>query len=91
MLTGILLSTDLMFGSKVTSAAKAAGYELKMVGSRAAVLELLRGGGVKLVILDLTSPGLNATEFVPQLSSRVEIKTLPGLRGARFMAQTPTI
>lgn len=64
---GLLLSSDLMFGSKATSAARAAGREMGVTGSPAAALQQVASADIKLVILDLTTAGLNAADLVPSL------------------------
>jgi DNA-binding response OmpR family regulator len=58
-----LLSRDLMFSSQASGAARAAGCDTKTIGS----VEQIDSTKPKLVILDLTMPGLNVSEVVSSL------------------------
>ncbi len=64
---GLFFTTDLMFSSRVTSTAQALGRQVEVAGSAAALLQKLADGDVRLVILDLNSPGLDAAALIPQL------------------------
>lgn len=61
---GLFVSNDLMFTSRIQSAAQAAGYSLSIVMSPATLGEHLAGEPVGLVIIDLNSPGNDVATIV---------------------------
>lgn len=63
----LFLSTDLMFGSKVSAAATRAGTALATAMSVPAMLEKAAQTAPRLAILDLTAAGLDLSAVVPQL------------------------
>lgn len=68
----LYLTTDLMFSSRVSGAAQSAGAELRVVGSSAGLLESLADNtNTRLVLLDLSLPGLDPTALVPQIRSAI--------------------
>jgi len=62
-----LLSGDLTFPSQVTGLARQLGLELELAMSVPALLDKAGVGGVKAVILDLTTAGLDPIDLVPRL------------------------
>lgn len=64
---GLYLTKDLMFSSRVSSAARAAGLDVKVVVSPAALLDQAAAEQIDVVIVDLDMHGLNVRELVPQL------------------------
>lgn len=67
-MTAVLLTADLACSSKAAGAAARAGVELVTAMSTAALLENV-SRGAQLVLLDLTTPGLNPAELVGQIKS----------------------
>jgi CheY-like chemotaxis protein len=67
--SGVFLSGDLMFTSRVTGAAKAQGAEVTAVARSDALLERL-DEATRLVILDLGTPGLDPAELVPGIRAK---------------------
>lgn len=65
----VYLTNDLMFSSRVAGAAKAAGVDVRVVGSVASLLDSLSNEGIRLVILDLTLPSLDPTTVLPEIRS----------------------
>lgn len=59
--TGLLISRDLFFASKVTGTAQALGQTVRCIGPNQ-LEESLRDGDVGLVILDLECPGVTPAE-----------------------------
>lgn len=57
-MTAILLSTDLLFSSRLEHAAARLGFRLSVAATAERACELARGGGAGLLIVDLTLPGL---------------------------------
>ncbi|MCE9608402.1 MAG: hypothetical protein K8U03_26260 [Planctomycetia bacterium] len=70
----VLLSADLMCMSKVSSAAAQVGVPCTSAMSTAALEDKLVEG-TRLVLLDLTTPGLTPSILVPKL--RTSLKTRP--------------
>lgn len=66
-MTAWILTADLMFSSKLTAAARQAGGTLRMAMSTAALLENLAAEPARLVLLDLTTPGLDPAVLVPRI------------------------
>jgi CheY-like chemotaxis protein len=65
----LFLTGDLVFASKVQAAAARTGKRLEVAMSAAALLDRLYEG-VRLVLIDLTAPGLDIRGLAPQLRSR---------------------
>lgn len=63
----LFLTNDLIFSSRVSAAALARGVELQLVGSAAAVVENASAQAVKLVIVDLGTPGLDVRALAVSL------------------------
>ncbi len=66
-MSAVLLTTDLMTASKAQGAATRAGCTFKMAASASALLIQAAESGTTLVILDLSTPGLDPATLVPQL------------------------
>jgi DNA-binding NarL/FixJ family response regulator len=66
-MVSIYLTTDLIFLSRVQSAARSAGVELLTVASEAALRESATDNDVRQVILDLTAPGCEPAALVPAI------------------------
>ncbi|MGH7201110.1 MAG: hypothetical protein ACREJB_10930, partial [Planctomycetaceae bacterium] len=66
-MTGLLLTRDLFFASKITGTAQQLGLPVETAADIAAAGERLAAGDVGLVLLDLELPGLNVAEFVSGL------------------------
>jgi CheY-like chemotaxis protein len=64
----VFLTGDLMFASKVQAAASRTGKRLDVVMSPAALLDRVHAG-IRLVLIDLTAPGLDIRELVPKLKA----------------------
>ena len=61
-----LLSTDLMFPSRVRAAASACGLELDVVMSPAALDDRLAAAPCELLIVDLSAAGVDLSQLVTQ-------------------------
>jgi CheY-like chemotaxis protein len=61
------LTTDLLFSSRVTSAAAACGLSLSVVADQSELLAQVATGEVHLVLLEFSMPGLDLLELVPQI------------------------
>jgi DNA-binding NarL/FixJ family response regulator len=68
-MTGLLLSDDLIFTSRVTGTARAIGAEIRVARDWAGLLVLARERTPDGVIVDLSNPGLNIAEFVAALKA----------------------
>jgi DNA-binding NarL/FixJ family response regulator len=68
-MTGLLLSDDLIFISRVTGTGAAAGVTIRVAKSPEALLNLARQQPPAGVILDLSNPGLKIAEAVAILKS----------------------
>lgn len=64
---GLILTTDLMFSSRVLAAAGTLGKSLEIVMSPAGLAEASGQADVSLVLIDLTTPGLDLASVVPPL------------------------
>ena len=62
----VFLTGDLIFASKVQAAAGRTGNRLDVVMSAAALLERMQDG-TRLVLVDLTAPGLDIGDLVPKV------------------------
>jgi DNA-binding NarL/FixJ family response regulator len=64
------LTADLMFSSRVVAQAERAGHAVMMIASPALLVDRLKLAASDppgLVIIDLTAPGINVAEVVPQI------------------------
>lgn len=61
----VYVSNDLMFSSRLSAAAQAAAVDVRVAGDVSVVPSLLEDGAVRLVVLDLTLPGLDPSAIVP--------------------------
>ncbi|MCE9553215.1 MAG: response regulator [Planctomycetes bacterium] len=68
-MTVILVSNDLMAASNIRGAAQALQITLTVTGNIDAVLSQCNEGSVDLVILDLSTPGLDPEAVLPRLRS----------------------
>ena len=66
-LTGLLLSDDLLFGSRITATATAAGVSFRIMRSAADLLAQAAQVTPRCVLLDLQNPGLPIEDTVAQL------------------------
>jgi CheY-like chemotaxis protein len=76
------LIPDLLFGSKVQSALRAAGHEVDLVSGDVDVWER-RAGGTDVLVVDLTADEADAIEFVETLGAG---GGLDGVRTLGFFA-----
>jgi CheY-like chemotaxis protein len=93
---GLLLCDDLIFTSRITGAAKAAGLNVRAVKTSAELLRLARQATPRCVIADLNTPGLTIDEFAQELlalaskpmlvgyGSHVDAATLKAARDVGF-------
>jgi CheY-like chemotaxis protein len=65
----VFLTTDLMFSSRVTGAGERLGVPVTVVGTFDAALEACCEEQVRLVLIDLTTPGLDLETLVPELKA----------------------
>lgn len=63
----LFLTKDLLFSSRVTSVAAQWSIELTVVSSADELVELASTVPVKVILIDLSLSGLDATHLVPQL------------------------
>lgn len=66
-MSGIFLTGDLMFSSRVTGTARQRGIAMAVVGSAEQLLEKVSAGDVNLVVLDLSVAGLDVAETIARL------------------------
>lgn len=66
-MTGLALISDLMMGSRVTAAASRAGVEIAIVASEEALVAGFESLRPKLVIVDLSHPGLETLRLAHRL------------------------
>ncbi len=67
---GLFLTADLMFSSRVLAAANTLGKTLELVTSPDRLLDASTPAGVSLVLIDLTTPGLELASVVPALLAK---------------------
>jgi CheY-like chemotaxis protein len=65
--TGLLLSDDLIFTSRIVGTGRDLGFTIKTARSGELVLELARRENPRCVIVDLANPGLNIGDLILQL------------------------
>ena len=65
----VFLTQDLMFSSRASGAAERLGVELVAVATAAAALEKCEAEPVRLVLIDLTLPGLDLATLAAQLKA----------------------
>lgn len=76
-MTVVLLSGDLAVLSRIEGAARRAGESVRQVASGPQAAEICAGGGVRLVIVDLSTPTLDVAAVMAPL--RKEAPTCPRL------------
>ncbi len=93
-MTGLLLSDDLIFTSRITGIGRDQGIVIRFAKSPEAILDLAREAPPNCVIVDLSNPGLIIGEFVAALKqsspaptvvaygSHVDTATLKAARAA---------
>jgi CheY-like chemotaxis protein len=69
--TGILLSDDLIFSSRITGTAQSLGVTIRVARSADALVTIARQQPPRLVILDLANPGLSVPELIARLRAAV--------------------
>ena len=75
----LVLTGDLLFGSRVQGALTAAGHEVEMVGGRDALAKVLarESGSPALLVVDLTDETLDGAGIVQSLTGELDgIRTL---------------
>ncbi len=70
---------DLMFSSRISTAAKAVGTEIRFARSPQAVVDAVRATGARLVILDLNSQRVSPLEAVAALKADAALADTPTL------------
>lgn len=73
----IVAVDDLMFASRISSAAKALGVEIAFARSPEAIVEAVRTKAPRLVILDLNSVKVRPLEAVAALKADAALATVP--------------
>lgn len=73
-MTGLLLSDDLIFASRITGTARALGLTMKPASSVAALQALVLAQAPGAVIVDLANPGLSIAELISWLSANTPRK-----------------
>ena len=93
-MTGLLLSDDLIFSSRITGTGRDLGFPIRAVKAANDLLALAREAPPACAIVDLANPGLNIAEFVAALKrlsplanvvaygSHVDTATLKAARAA---------
>ena len=74
--SGLIITRDLFFASKVTGTAQALGLTVRSIGSLEQFSEALSPGTVKLVILDLETPGITPAEVSVALPAGPGVTTV---------------
>ena len=75
----IVAVDDLMFASRISSAAKALGVEIAFARSPEAIVEAVRTKAPRLVILDLNSVKVRPLEAVAALKADAALAAVPTL------------
>ena len=73
----IVAVDDLMFASRISSAAKALGVEIAFARSPEAIVEAVRSKSPRLVILDLNSQKVRPLEAVAALKADPALASVP--------------
>src|SRR4030095_14376500 len=73
----IVAVDDLMFSSRISTAAKASGVEIRFARSPQAVVDAVRATGAGLVILDLNSQRVSPLEAVAALKADAALAGTP--------------
>lgn len=76
MMRALYVTSDLLFSSRVSQAARQVGVELQLVASTEAALGELVADETALVMLDLGSISTSLKEFVDNLRARSESLTI---------------
>lgn len=66
-MSALLLSPDLLVSSRVASIAREISLPLAVAADCEAALDRVRGSALRLVLLDLATPGLDVADLVPRL------------------------
>jgi DNA-binding NtrC family response regulator len=66
----VLVSGDLMGASRIEGAARLAGAQFRMVGNVEDAVEICAMQSLKLVLIDLTTAGLDVAALVERIRSR---------------------
>ncbi len=66
-MSALYLTTDLLFSSRVTSAAADCHLDISVVSNEQQLLARVAAGGVHFVLLDFSTPDLNLLATVPHL------------------------
>ena len=62
--SGLLITGDLFFSSKVTGTAAALGMQIDVAGNPADAVSRIADGGYRVVIVDLAAPGLSLVDLM---------------------------
>jgi CheY-like chemotaxis protein len=99
--SGLLLSDDLIFTSRITGTARGLGLEIKSVGNVEALIGLARQQTPRCVILDLGHPGLAIGDLMGQVREVCDVMPrvvaygshvdAAGLRAAREAGCDPVL
>jgi CheY-like chemotaxis protein len=65
---GLLLSDDLLFGSRIQGTARSLGLSVETVRTPAELLDRVRKAAPACVIVDLANPGLQITKLMDELN-----------------------
>ena len=65
--TGLLISRDLFFSSKITGTAAELGFRVAVEGNVALAISQIAASPYRCVFLDLETPGLNVAEVIGSL------------------------
>jgi len=76
MKRAVYVTSDLLFSSRVTQAARKQGLEIAVVGSEERMLEESVAGDVSLVILDLGRVGSDLHQYVAALRGQAPATTI---------------
>ncbi len=66
-MSALYLTRDLLFSSRVTSAAADCGLAMAVVSDVEALTQRVRAGGVRFVLIDFSTPGIDLLDLVRQL------------------------
>ena len=70
-MSGLFLTTDLMFSSRVSGIADATGFDLTIVADGEQLVARSSEHAISLVLLDLSAPSVDPMELVPRLKQLV--------------------
>ncbi len=77
----LVLVEDLFFAAKITGTARATGKKVRLVSSPELLMDALRGGEHRLVIVDLHATGYDPVEVIRELKGRGASQEAPRVLG----------